>query len=63
MVALVAEGHSNRDIANRLYVSRYTIEAHMKHVFAKLGVTSRTHLAAEYVRRQAGLSAGPSVST
>jgi pimeloyl-ACP methyl ester carboxylesterase/DNA-binding CsgD family transcriptional regulator len=43
---LVASGLTNRETAERLYLSRYTVETHLKHVFAKLGVSSRTELAA-----------------
>jgi pimeloyl-ACP methyl ester carboxylesterase/DNA-binding CsgD family transcriptional regulator len=46
VVGLAAEGRSNADIAAALYLSRYTVETHLKHVFAKLGVESRTQLAA-----------------
>jgi DNA-binding CsgD family transcriptional regulator len=46
VVRLAAEGHTNADIAARLCLSRYTVETHLKHVFAKLGVESRTELAA-----------------
>jgi len=43
---LVALGLANREVAERLYLSRYTVETHLKHVFAKLGVSSRAELAA-----------------
>jgi DNA-binding CsgD family transcriptional regulator len=43
---LVAEGLSNPQIASRLCISRHTAETHMKHIFAKLGVSSRAELAA-----------------
>jgi DNA-binding CsgD family transcriptional regulator len=43
---LVAEGLGNREVAERLFLSRYTVETHVKHVFAKLGVASRAELAA-----------------
>jgi DNA-binding CsgD family transcriptional regulator len=43
---LVADGLGNREVAERLYLSRYTVETHLKHVFAKLGVSSRAELAA-----------------
>ncbi len=43
---LVAKGHSNPAIAERLYISRRTVETHVSHSLAKLGVSSRTALAA-----------------
>ena len=46
VVRLAAEGHTNADIGDRLCLSRYTVETHLKHVFAKLGVESRAELAA-----------------
>jgi DNA-binding CsgD family transcriptional regulator/tetratricopeptide (TPR) repeat protein len=48
---LAAEGLTNPQIAQRLYISRYTVETHLKHVFAKLSLTSRVQLAAEVARR------------
>jgi len=48
---LVAEGLSNPQIAKRLYISRHTAETHMKHIFAKLGVSSRAELAARIASR------------
>lgn len=46
VAGLVAEGLSNPQIAQRLYISRHTAETHMKHIFAKLGLSSRAELAA-----------------
>ncbi len=43
---LVAEGHTNREIGESLYVSRRTVETHIAHAFQKLDVRSRTQLAA-----------------
>ena len=42
---LIADGHTNREIAEQLYVSRRTVETHVAHAFQKLGVRSRTQLA------------------
>ena len=52
VVDLVAEGLSNPQIGQRLYVSRRTVQTHLAHVFAKLHITSRTQLAAEAVRHR-----------
>jgi DNA-binding CsgD family transcriptional regulator len=51
VVNLVAEGMSNQQVAARLFISRRTVGTHLTHVFAKLGVSSRTELAAAALRR------------
>jgi DNA-binding CsgD family transcriptional regulator len=48
VAALVSEGLTNRDVAARLFVSTNTIETHLRHLFQKFGVASRTELAARF---------------
>ena len=38
VLALIAEGRSNKGICDRLYLSPKTVEAHVKHIFQKLGI-------------------------
>ena len=45
VVSLVARGATNREVAERLYLSPYTVNSHLRHVFAKLGIRSRVELA------------------
>ncbi|MGW1105981.1 helix-turn-helix transcriptional regulator [Streptomyces sp. NPDC002540] len=45
VIGLVAQGMTNRDAARRLGLSPHTISSHLRHAFAKLGITSRTELA------------------
>ena len=45
VVALLAEGRSNREISRELYISLKTVKSHVSHVLTKLDVTSRTQVA------------------
>ena len=46
VAALAATGHSNRDIAEQLYVTLRTVETHLTHAFQKLDITTRSQLPA-----------------
>jgi DNA-binding CsgD family transcriptional regulator len=45
VAVLVAEGRTNREVAAALFVTERTVASHLSHVYAKLGVRSRTELA------------------
>jgi predicted ATPase/DNA-binding CsgD family transcriptional regulator len=51
VVRLVGEHLSNPEIAARLFVSRATVKTHLVHIFSKLGIDSRSKLAAEALKR------------
>jgi two-component system, NarL family, response regulator NreC len=60
VLRLVAEGHTNQEIADRLIVSVKTVETHRAHVMSKLGLQSRAELV-QYALREGYLTpeAGP----
>jgi DNA-binding CsgD family transcriptional regulator len=45
LAALVSEGMTNRQVAEQLFISRHTVDTHLRHIFAKLGINSRVGLA------------------
>jgi DNA-binding CsgD family transcriptional regulator len=51
VVRLVAQGLPNPDIADALFITRNTVKTHLKHVFGKLGISTRAELAAAAARR------------
>ena len=51
VLSLLARGHSNKEIANQLFVTPKTVSSHVQHIYAKLGVSSRaraTHFATQH---------------
>jgi predicted ATPase/DNA-binding CsgD family transcriptional regulator len=54
---LAATGLTNRQIGSRLFISPRTVQTHLSHVFAKLGVTSRRELSDHAAARSEHLSA------
>ena len=51
VVRLVAEGHTNAEIGQRLFISVNTVKKHLSHVYAKVDVDGRADLAAQVARR------------
>ena len=58
ILALLAEGRSNRDISRGLFLSEKTVKAHLAAIFRKLGVTNRTQAAMAAV----AMGIGPALS-
>ncbi|MGH3838862.1 MAG: response regulator transcription factor, partial [Pseudonocardiaceae bacterium] len=48
---LAAEGLTNRQIGDRLFISRRTVGTHLAHIFQKLGINTRTQLARRHLQR------------
>ena len=44
IAVLVARGLSNKEVAERLVISKRTVDAHVNHIFGKIGLTSRLQL-------------------
>jgi DNA-binding CsgD family transcriptional regulator len=51
---LVSDGITNREIAERLFLSPHTVNSHLRHIFAKLAINSRTELARIVAEQDAG---------
>jgi DNA-binding NarL/FixJ family response regulator len=61
VAALVAQGRTNREIASAMFVTENTVQTHVRHVFQKLGVRSRTELAVQFLSETAGTASAPSI--
>lgn len=51
VLAEIAEGNRNRDIAEHLFISEETVKVHIKHIMDKLGASDRTQAVAIAIRR------------
>lgn len=59
ILRLVADGLSNREIAQHLAISEGTVKSHVQNVFEKLGLANRTQAAAYVIRQGLGDTDGP----
>ena len=59
MLALLADGRSNREIGEALFISTKTASVHVTHILDKLGVSSRTEAA--LLAARAGVIADPAI--
>jgi DNA-binding NarL/FixJ family response regulator len=50
VLALIADGFNNQEIADRLFVSEETVKTHVRHVMNKLTARNRTHAVALAIR-------------
>jgi transcriptional regulator of acetoin/glycerol metabolism/DNA-binding CsgD family transcriptional regulator len=53
VASLVAEGLTNRQIAERVFISRHTVDFHLRSIFRKVGVASRVELARQVITQTA----------
>jgi DNA-binding CsgD family transcriptional regulator len=56
VAALVAEGLTNRSVAERMYLSRHTVDFHLRQIFRKLDVSSRVGLARVVLDQEGALT-------
>ena len=50
VAALAAEGLTNAQVGEQLFISRHTVDSHLRHIYAKLGVSTRAELATRVAR-------------
>jgi DNA-binding CsgD family transcriptional regulator len=53
---LAAEGNTDKQIAEKLFISPHTAHTHLRHIFEKLGINSRVHLSRFIDGRDPGYS-------
>jgi DNA-binding CsgD family transcriptional regulator len=51
VAALAAEGLTNAQVGEQLFISRHTVGSHLRHIYAKLGISTRAELATRVARQ------------
>jgi DNA-binding CsgD family transcriptional regulator len=62
VAALVSDGNTNHEIADRLFLSPHTVNSHLRHIYGKLDIKSRAELARIVTEQEGGgsvLHGGP----
>jgi DNA-binding CsgD family transcriptional regulator len=49
VLGLICDGHSNREISEKLFISEYTTRDHLKNIMRKMGVSSRSKIIAQVI--------------
>jgi len=63
IIELVAQGLSNQEIADRLFISLFTVKKHINNIFLKTGVSNRVQLARLFPGSAPSPAAGPDLSS
>jgi DNA-binding CsgD family transcriptional regulator len=58
ILALLSEGLSNKEIADRVKISYDTVRAHLRHIYEKLHVRGRTEAVRKYLKSSPPTAAG-----
>ncbi len=62
IAGLVAEGLTNREVGARLFLSRHTVDFHLRQIYRKLGISSRVELTGMVLRHRSDSLVGPEAS-
>jgi two-component system, NarL family, nitrate/nitrite response regulator NarL len=61
IVALVAQGYKNKEMAEKMFISEQTVKNHLHNIFDKLGVSDRLELALFAIHKGLHIAAAPAV--
>jgi DNA-binding NarL/FixJ family response regulator len=61
IVALVAQGYKNKEMAEKMFISEQTVKNHLHNIFDKLGVSDRLELALYAIHKGLHLPGDPAI--